>query len=57
MSDLAAIWLHISADSPSAADRVLDAIDRACQTLAEFPSMGRGRDDLGSDLRNLPVGN
>ena len=56
-SDLLGIWLYVSSDSQSAADRLLEAIGRTCHTLAEYPNMGRSRPKLSRDLRSFPVGN
>jgi plasmid stabilization system protein ParE len=46
LSDLDEIWLYIAADSPTAADRVIDEIYEAIYKLAEFPGMGHLREDL-----------
>ena len=43
--------------NPTAAYRLLDALDETCQHLAEHPQIGRTRADLGEDLRSFPVGN
>jgi toxin ParE1/3/4 len=55
--DLLDIWAHIAADSPHAADRLLDTIDSKISLLAENPKLGRARSDIAPDLRYLPVGN
>ena len=54
--DLLAIWLHIAADNPRAADEVGDRITAVFATLSRNPSAGRSRDDWGAGLRSLPVG-
>jgi toxin ParE1/3/4 len=54
--DLLSIWAYIAADSLSAADRLLDSIDRRCSLLAENPNMGRARPDIAPELRYSPVG-
>jgi toxin ParE1/3/4 len=54
--DLQQVWLHVAADSPRAADRLLDQIGHTCQTLANLPEMGRRRDEIATDLRSFPVG-
>ena len=56
-SDLIGIWLYIAAESPTAADRLLDRIERRTQLLATQPFSGVARPDLGSDLREVVVGN
>ena len=52
------IWNYIASESGSvaAADRVIDAITERFYLLAQFPYMGRARDDLRSGLRSFPVG-
>ena len=35
--DLIAIWTHIAADTPAAADRVLDRLEEAASHLADNP--------------------
>jgi toxin ParE1/3/4 len=54
--DLIAIWTHIAADNPNAADRVLDAIERRWQQLAQHPLSGMARDDIAAGIRHLVVG-
>ena len=56
-SDLLEIWLYISSASQSAANRLLEAIDLTCHTIAEYPNMGRSRLELSHALRSFPVGN
>lgn len=46
--DLLAIWEYIAADSPAAADRVLDRIAATIGRLGEMPSMGHQRPDITS---------
>lgn len=54
--DLISIWLEIAKDDPAAADRVLDAIERRWQQLAEFPYSGIAREDIGAGVRHLVAG-
>ena len=56
-ADLLDIWNYVADDSPAKADRLLDSIDKRCQTLSRFPKMGRVRNELGPSLRSFPVGN
>ena len=56
-ADLLEIWNYVADDSPANADRLLDIINKQCQTLARFPKMGRARNELGASLRSFPVGN
>lgn len=54
--DLIDIADYLSQWSPTAAQRVLDDIERTCRTLASNPGLGRSREDLGPGLRSMPVG-
>ncbi len=45
-ADLFAIWEHIAADKPTAADKVITAIESACERLGEFPMIGHTRADV-----------
>jgi len=55
-SDLQDIWDYVSADSVERADRLIENIRAKAAVLAEFPRMGRPRDDLLPGLRSLPFG-
>ena len=46
LADIFEIWNFIAEDSPTAADRVEDAIFRACDFLFDSPRAGRIRQDL-----------
>ena len=52
-ADLIDIWLHIAADDPGAADRVLDRLELAAMSLTENPRIGPARDDIRPGLRYL----
>lgn len=54
--DLKEINRFIALDNPDAARRFITLIRQKCQTLAEFPELGRSWDDLGIALRSFPVG-
>ena len=56
-NDLIDIWLYIAVENPGAADRLLDRIELRTQLLATQPFSGVARDDLGSDLREVVIGN
>jgi toxin ParE1/3/4 len=56
-ADLLNIWNYVADDSPAKADRLLESINKHCQTLARFPKMGRARNELSASLRSFPVGN
>ncbi|MGO9648921.1 MAG: type II toxin-antitoxin system RelE/ParE family toxin [Terriglobales bacterium] len=51
VADLFDIWSFIAKDNPAAADRVEEAVFRACNFLADSPLAGRIRKDLTA----LPV--
>lgn len=46
VADLFDIWSFIAEDNPAAADRVEEAVFRACDFLAESPRAGRMRKDF-----------
>ncbi len=52
--DLAAIWRHIAQDNPEAASKQLDAIERKCLLLRQYPKIGRSRNDIRKGLRTFP---
>lgn len=57
--DLFDIWSFIAQDNFDAADRFMDRLDSACNSLSASPEMGRSRaKELGiPGLRSFPVGN
>jgi toxin ParE1/3/4 len=57
-AELSNIWSYIARESGNliAADAVIDAITERFYLLAEFPYMGRAREDLQAGLRSFPVG-
>jgi len=56
LTDVNEIWEFIAADSPGAADRVLEEIHEAIRALVPFPQLGHSRSDLTSQpLRFHPV--
>ncbi|NJM74391.1 MAG: type II toxin-antitoxin system RelE/ParE family toxin [Scytonema sp. RU_4_4] len=42
-------------NSYDAAEHLLNKINEKCRRLANFPSMGRNRDELAPSLRSFPV--
>jgi toxin ParE1/3/4 len=50
------IWLHIAADSVSAADRTLDQLAEAVAMLRDFPDAGQARPELAQELRSYAAG-
>ena len=58
LADLTEIWEYIAADSPDAADRILEDVHEAIRALVAFPELGHQRPDLTSrPLRFQPTGN
>jgi toxin ParE1/3/4 len=56
LDDLNEIVDFIAADSPAAAERVIEEIYKAIRALVSFPQMGHGRSDLTSrPIRFHPV--
>ena len=53
--DLLAIWLYIAEDQPVNADRYLDKLQEKALKLAEFPDLGRDRQELVKGLKSFPV--
>src|SRR4051794_24444768 len=55
-SDLLDLWDYIEqANGEACANTYIHQIERALETLAEQPGIGRSRDDLGEGLYSLPV--
>lgn len=55
-SDILEIWDYISADSPGAADRMIDRIAATVAMLQEHPLAGRQRSELADELRSFACG-
>jgi toxin ParE1/3/4 len=58
-SDLDGVWYYVASVSGSAeaADRLVDSITERFLLLANYPNLGRRRDDdLRPGLRSFPVG-
>jgi toxin ParE1/3/4 len=54
--DLIDLWVSTASDSPAAADRLLDAIQRRWQQLSFYPYSGVAREDIAPGLRCLVAG-
>lgn len=54
--DLAEIEAYIASDRPSAVKGVLDALEAACQLVAEYPGVGRARDEVDEGVMSFPMG-
>jgi toxin ParE1/3/4 len=55
--DLEEIWEYIAAENPQAATQVIQKLLGSCQLLAEYPLLGRQRNELADNLRSFPVKN
>ncbi len=55
-ADLEDIYLYIAQDNPTAAHKLLSAIDRKANLLAENPLLGQARPEIAAGLRHFPVG-
>lgn len=54
--DIESIIDFVAANSGfNVAERLLNRINEKCRTLANFPNMGRGRDELAPSLRSFPI--
>ena len=54
-TDLLEAWLFIAEENLSAADRLLEQIQRGAQTLLLQPLMGRERPELATNVRSWPT--
>lgn len=55
-TDILDIWDYIADDSVEQADRWVDRLDAKLALIATQPLMGRARDELDAEVRNLPFG-
>ena len=53
--DLEDLWLYLTQNDSLAADLFLAKIVNKFPMLAQFPEMGKSRNDLSEGLRNFPV--
>ena len=54
-SDLVDIWTFIAQNNPTAADRMIAAIQKRSRLCVEFPEMGRSREELRAGLRSFVI--
>ncbi len=54
-NDLLEAWLVVAEENITAADRMLDSIEREAAILSRQPMMGRARPELGDDVRSWPT--
>ncbi len=50
------IWLHIAADDPAAATRMVERLAAGVARLVDFPESGRTRPEIGAGARSVVVG-
>ncbi len=55
--DVDDIWLHIAADDPAAATRLVDRLAAGIARLADFPESGPARPEIGAGARSVTLGN
>ena len=53
--DILDIAVYLARFGVNVANRAIDRLNEAFQTLSEFPGMGRGRDEVRKGLRSFPV--
>jgi toxin ParE1/3/4 len=53
--DLEDIWIYIASNNQITADKQIAQILNRLPMLAQFPDMGKVRDDLGNQLRSFPI--
>jgi toxin ParE1/3/4 len=53
--DLLEIWEFAARGGPDKADRLTWAIEEKCRLVAEFPEMGRSRQELAPGVRSALV--
>jgi toxin ParE1/3/4 len=56
LADLAEIWAYIGEGSPDHADAFAERINDTFRALADYPKMGRARNELGEHVRSFVVG-
>ena len=55
LDDLADAYAHLADQSPRAAEGLLEEVQLLVDLLAEFPHLGRPRDELRSGVRSFRV--
>lgn len=56
IQDLEQIEARIVSERPSAVGGVLDAIESACQLVAEYPGVGRARAEIDEGVMSFSIG-
>lgn len=57
IQDLETTYDYIASNNIDAAERFVDAVEQKCETLANFPNMGKSYAGFMPQLRGVPVGN
>ena len=57
IEDIDAIYDYIASNNLDAAERFVDAVEQKCETLANFPNMGKSYENLAPQLRGVLTGN
>ena len=55
--DLIEIWVYVADNNPTAADKLLDTLNKKIGMLSDHPLLGPARPDIAPDLRYLISGN
>ena len=53
--DLVEVWRYVAKGGEARADAFLDKVMAQCRQLAQFPRMGRARENLAPNLRSFPM--
>lgn len=56
VTDLQGIADHLEAERPQSLESVLDALERACETVGHFPELGVRRPELDNNARSIVAG-
>jgi toxin ParE1/3/4 len=54
--DLIQIWSYVAMENPAAADRLLDKMEQKWELVATQPRVGAAREDIGTGIRSIVVG-
>lgn len=57
IQDLEDIYDYLASKNLDAAENFVDNVEQKCQTLAQFPNMGKGYENLLPQLRGVPLSN
>ncbi|MCL1468791.1 type II toxin-antitoxin system RelE/ParE family toxin [Argonema galeatum] len=57
IQDLDEIYDYIASNNLDSAENFVDNVEQKCQSLAQFPNMGKSYENLLPQLRGVPVNN